>query len=206
MVRLLLRPISLALEPVRFSLLLWEAGLSGAASAVRVARELLDRVETAPPTDAGESVRAARRRAGNGGPPEPEVVTPEAEVEAAAPGARGPEPEVVEPEPEAGELQPEAVGPEPEAVEPESAMVEPEHVDEEPVLVAETAEAGAEDGAGAEVRVEEPWEGYDAMTAADIRRRLGDASGETVATVKLYEAAGKGRASILETADRRMRS
>src|SRR5688500_42047 len=34
---------------------------------------------------------------------------------------------------------------------------EPAHVSEEPTVVAETAEPGAEGGAGAEVRVDEPW-------------------------------------------------
>ena len=52
----------------------------------------------------------------------------------------------------------------------------PDHVDEEAVLVAEVAEEGAEDGAGAELHVEAPWDGYDEMTAADIRDRLAAAS------------------------------
>ena len=34
----------------------------------------------------------------------------------------------------------------------------PDHVDEDAVLVAESAEEGAEDGAGAELTVEAPWE------------------------------------------------
>ncbi len=94
---------------------------------------------------------------------------------------------------------------EPEAIaEPPVAVEEPAHVSEEPELVAETAETGAEDGAGAEVDVEEPWTGYDEMTAADIEDRLLAEGPEAAAAVSLYEASHKGRASILEAASRSM--
>ena len=44
--------------------------------------------------------------------------------------------------------------------EPERPVVqEPVHVSEEPELVREEAEPGAEDGAGAQLRVAEPWNG-----------------------------------------------
>jgi hypothetical protein len=85
------------------------------------------------------------------------------------------------------------------------APVEPPHVSEEPVLVAEVAEQGAEEGAGAEVQVAEPWPGYERMTAADIKDRLRVESTEVAAAVSLYEAMGKGRSSVLEAAARRMR-
>jgi hypothetical protein len=91
----------------------------------------------------------------------------------------------------------------PPAAEPPPAD-EPVHVSEEPELVAETAETGAEDGAGAEVAVDEPWTGYDEMTAADIEDRLLTEGPETAAAVRLYEASHKGRASILEAASRTM--
>jgi hypothetical protein len=83
---------------------------------------------------------------------------------------------------------------------------EPEHVSEEPELVAEVAEEGAEDGAGAEVTIEEPWPGYDGMTAADIKDRLVAEPPEVAAAVKLYEASKKGRASVLEASSRGMRA
>jgi hypothetical protein len=73
-------------------------------------------------------------------------------------------------------------------------------VSEEPVLVAEVAEAGAEEGAGAEVHVEEPWPGYDRMTAAEIRTRLRSAPEAVTALVTLYEASHKGRTSVLQAA------
>jgi hypothetical protein len=90
-----------------------------------------------------------------------------------------------------------------EPAEPPAAS-EPTHVGEESELIAEAAESGAEYGAGAEVAVDEPWPGYDEMTAADIEDRLLTEGPETVAAVSLYEASHKGRASILEAASRTM--
>jgi hypothetical protein len=80
----------------------------------------------------------------------------------------------------------------------------PAHVGEEPELVAEAAETGAEEGAGAEIEVDEPWPGYDEMTAQDIEERLQVEGPEAAAAVSLYEASRKGRASILEAASRTM--
>ena len=80
---------------------------------------------------------------------------------------------------------------------------EPVHVSEEPELVAEVADRGAEEGAGAEVHVDEPWDGYDRMTAAAIKGRLRMEGPAVAGTVRLYEAAHKGRSSVLEEAGRR---
>jgi hypothetical protein len=96
-----------------------------------------------------------------------------------------------------------AAPPAAEPTEPPTAD-EPVHVGEESELVAEAAETGAEDGAGAEVGVDEPWPGYDEMTAADIEDRLLTEGPEAAAAVSLYEASHKGRASILEAASRTM--
>lgn len=82
----------------------------------------------------------------------------------------------------------------------------PDHVDEEPVLVAEVAEEGAEDGAGPELRVDAPWDGYDQMTAADIRDRLAVGSAAEAAAVELYETTRKNRRSVLEAAERALRA
>ena len=68
---------------------------------------------------------------------------------------------------------------EPQPVPP---IEEPTHVSEEPTLVEELAEPGAEDGAGAELHIREPWEGYRHMTAREVTARLRGAS-----------AAGTGR-------------
>jgi hypothetical protein len=82
----------------------------------------------------------------------------------------------------------------------------PDHVDEEPVLVAEVAEEGAADGAGAELHVESPWEGYDQMTAADVCDRLALATPAEAAAVELYEASGRNRRAVLDAADSALRS
>jgi|SRR5215212_2363445 len=81
---------------------------------------------------------------------------------------------------------------------------EPAHVSEEPELVAEVAERGAEEGAGAELHVDEPWPGYAGMTAAEIRDRLRAGGPAAAAAVRLYEAANKGRSSVLEAAGRQI--
>lgn len=82
----------------------------------------------------------------------------------------------------------------------------PAHVSEEPELVAEFAEEGAEEEAGAEIEIEEPWDGYDRMRSAEIQQRLEYASDEVAAVVRLYEAAGKNRQTVLRAADHRLRS
>jgi hypothetical protein len=81
----------------------------------------------------------------------------------------------------------------------------PDHVDEEVVLVAEAAEEGAEDGAGPELHVDAPWDGYDRMTAADIRDRLSAATPAEAAAVELYETTHKSRSSVLDAAGRALR-
>jgi hypothetical protein len=203
--------LSLAQEPLRLMLVIVEKGLSGAASVARIAREILEEPAQAADTR-GRPYRPPRLEGANGGPPTPGVsVEPEIDVVAPEPGERGPEPDPVEPvEPEAvepgGSQPPPAVVAEPAAPGPSASAAEPDHLDERPVVAAEVAEAGAEEGAGAQVDVDQPWEGYGGMTAVEIRARLGDADPEAAAVVKLYEAAHKGRSSVIEAADRRMRS
>jgi len=82
---------------------------------------------------------------------------------------------------------------------------EPAHVSESLELVAEVAEPGAEDGAGAQVRIAEPWEGYRRMAAADIIGHLASASREELATVELYELAGRRRKSVVAAAQRALK-
>lgn len=78
------------------------------------------------------------------------------------------------------------------------------HVSEEPVQVAEFAEPGAEDGAGAELEFQEPWEGYSQQDARTILRRLGPAGSEALAAVDLYERTHRKRRSVLAAAERRL--
>lgn len=81
-------------------------------------------------------------------------------------------------------------------------LPEPAHVSEEPTLVEEVAEPGAEDGAGAEVRVAEPWDGYREMAADDVIDRISGASSATLAAVELFELSHRSRKTVL-TAVRR---
>jgi hypothetical protein len=85
------------------------------------------------------------------------------------------------------------VRPEPE-IEPEAESDPEDYRREE-----HEAEFGTE--GGAEVRVEEPWEGYDRMNADEIVRRLRGADGAKLAIVRLYEANHRNRATVLRAAD-----
>jgi hypothetical protein len=118
--------------------------------------------------------------------------------------ASEPEPAVVasEPEPVVATSEPDpapvASEPEPEPLDAESA-----HLDTEPELVAEFAEPGAEDGAGAEIRVEEPWRGYRKMRVAEVRERVAVANAAELAVLQLYEAGHRNRRSVLDAVERR---
>jgi hypothetical protein len=177
-VGLLTGVLSLAREPVRLTLRVWELGLSGAASAARLGLELLDlersTAEPYPPPPP--------RSRGNGGPPDVvdvADVAPGAQAEAAAAPADSP-PAV-----------------------PDELI--PDHVDEEVVLVAEVAEEGAEEGAGPEVHIDQPWEGYDRMAAVEVCDRLTAATAELAAAVELYESTHRSRRSVLDAAERALR-
>ncbi|MFZ0043151.1 MAG: hypothetical protein WAK93_17720, partial [Solirubrobacteraceae bacterium] len=84
----------------------------------------------------------------------------------------------------------------------ELEATEPAHVSEEPVLVEEVAEPGAEDGAGAQITVEEPWEGYRLMNAGAIIDRLSGADPAELGAVELYELAHRKRQTVIEAAQR----
>lgn len=124
------------------------------------------------------------------------------------PAEAAPEPFSFEPEPaapRAAEAQPEppvplSVAPEPQpALEPEP----PAHIDTEPELVAEFSEPGAEEGAGAELHVAEPWAGYRRMRVSDIRDRIVAAGPEELAVTQLYEATHRKRRSVLDAVEKR---
>jgi hypothetical protein len=183
-VGLLTAPLSLARAPLRLTLRAWELGLSTAAEAARIGFEQYG----TPGHPAASSHPAQPDFAGNGGPPEP----------AAGSTATAPPPDDfldVEPPPSTSVDAPPPV--------PDELI--PDHVDEEVVLVAEVAEDGAEDGAGPELHVVAPWEGYASMTAADIRDRLAAATPAEAAAVELYEATHKSRKSVMEAAERALR-
>jgi hypothetical protein len=136
-------------------------------------------------------------------PPAPEQHTPEQSApEPPAPESSAPEP----PAPAPPASAPPAPAPRtPEPPSPPPVADEPVHVSEEPELVEEFAEPGAEDGAGAEVRVDEPWDGYAELTARDITARLSDASEAELAAVQLYESTHKQRETVLSAVVRELR-
>jgi hypothetical protein len=79
-------------------------------------------------------------------------------------------------------------------------------VSEEPELVEEIAEPGAEDGAGAELHIREPWEGYRDMSAREIGARLAGATAAELAAVELYERSNRARQTILAAVARQLRN
>lgn len=88
---------------------------------------------------------------------------------------------------------------EPELVE------EPVHVSEEPVLVEELAEPGAEQGAGPEVHVDPPWDGYERMNAKQVIDRLAAADPAALAAVQLYEGTNRRRQTVMNAVRRELR-
>src|ERR1700733_9086444 len=81
----------------------------------------------------------------------------------------------------------------------------PVHVSEEPELVREVAEPGAEDGAGATIRVAEPWNGYRRMNAKDVVERARSANQAELAAVRLYEPRHRSRQTVLAAIDRQLK-
>jgi hypothetical protein len=82
---------------------------------------------------------------------------------------------------------------------------EPVHISEEPVLIREEAEPGAEDGAGAQLTVAEPWNGYARMNAREVIARAQQADAAELAAVRLYESRHRSRQTVLATVDRRLK-
>jgi hypothetical protein len=83
---------------------------------------------------------------------------------------------------------------------------EPAHVSEEPELVREEAEIGAEDGAGASITINPPWEGYDRLGARDVIARLSGADAAVLAAVQLYESSNRSRQTVLVAVQRQLKA
>jgi ferritin-like metal-binding protein YciE len=54
------------------------------------------------------------------------------------------------------------------------------------------------------LRGDEPWPGYDDLSAADVQAALGEADDDRAKTVRSYERAHKGRAGVLKAAEREL--
>lgn len=167
--------LSLAREPVRLTLRVWEFGLTSAASAAKLGLELLDQERSDPFATAERHSPPPPTEGVNGRAKRPVDVAPPAPTSADSPPAV-----------------------------PDELI--PDHVDEQVVLVAEVAEEGAEDGVGPELHVDEPWDAYDEMTAPEIRDRLAAADPALAAAVNLYETTHKSRRTVLEAAERALKS
>jgi hypothetical protein len=156
-----------------------------------------------PPPEAGPY----REPVPQAGPREPEPPAPHREPEPPAP-PRNPEPRPphLEPEPP---RPPEARSPPPPLDPPGPTVTSnvpggPAHVSEERTLVQEFAELGAEDGAGAELHVQEPWRGYREMNAKQVIARLVEAGPAELAAVQLYESRHRSRQKILTAVGRQL--
>jgi hypothetical protein len=196
--RLLTLPVTIARVPI-------ELGLGAAKGAVKLAQGLVGGGEETveEPRPAPATRRRPARRSTNGSSRTASARSSRSR-KGAPRRAAAPAPAATPPSPPApaGAVSDSigAVGEAAKRAEP----AEPANVSEEPELVAESAERGAEEGAGAEVAIDEPWPGYDEMQAADIQDRLVTETAETAAAVSLYEASRKGRADVLEAASRSM--
>jgi hypothetical protein len=82
----------------------------------------------------------------------------------------------------------------------------PAHVSEGRELVEEFAERGAEDGAGAELHVQEPWRGYRELNAKQVIARLVAADPAELAAVQLYESRHRSRQKILTAVGRQLQN
>jgi hypothetical protein len=130
------------------------------------------------------------------------IVSPPPPPEA-APAAAPARPRVV---PEAIPTAPSATQTTPAPEPPSVPEIAPVHVSEGLQFVEAFAEPGAEEGAGAQVHVKEPWRGYSQMTADEVIVRLADASPEELAAVALYEGVHRRRKTVLTQARRLLRS
>lgn len=126
-----------------------------------------------------------RRRRGNqrGGPEQPTAATATTQSLAGSAGAAAP------------------AAPAPARGAPVDSA--PEHVDRDAVVVAESADPGA-DGVGPQIHVDEPWDGYDELDAQQVADQLADASAGMLAVVRLYESTHRDRAAVIDEIDRRL--
>jgi hypothetical protein len=168
-------------EAARLALSLTERVLVGAGRAIG----LVDQ-------DGAKAPEAERR---------PQPPTPEREPQ---PPASEPEPQRPTPTPPAPVAEQVAVDYEAEPPTPLDLTEElAKSIDDQPELVEELADPGAEDGAGATVEIDQPWEGYSKMKADAVIARLREASAAELAMVELYEGAHKRRQTVLAAAARR---
>jgi hypothetical protein len=84
------------------------------------------------------------------------------------------------------------------------APVHLEDEDEDEVVEA-VAEPGAEDGAGAQIHVAEPWEGYGQLKAADVVDHLEGRDKAELAAIELYELSHRQRQTVIDAVKKELR-
>lgn len=170
----------------------------GARRGGQAATQPRDEAEREPPTAPDPSAAPRPSRPAPPARPRRPAPPPRPDDEGGSAPHLAPAPETVPAEdlataePTASPLPPELTG-------------EETHVSAEPELAMESAEPGAEDGAGASVTVLEPWEGYGRMAARQVIDRLAAATTEELAAVQLYEGTHRNRRSVLEAVHRQLR-
>lgn len=188
--------------PLRVGVRATRLGVRVTAQAAGVAFGITRRLIAGSPPPASHNTAASARESSStfglgvviaSSPPHPEAAP------AAAPAPTRVAPGAIPTAPSATQAAP---APEASAA-PE---IPPVHVWEGLRFVEAFAEPGAEEGAGAEVHVKEPWIGYARMTANDVIVRLVDAGPEELAAVALYEGVHRRRKTILAQARRQLRS
>ena len=171
-----------------------DAARQGGSLALKVARRVAEPlVERRRSSDAYSPAPAAAR------PDAPEP--PLADVLRAAPPAPAPDPAPAAPSPAAASAAADPPAAAPAAAAPEA---EAAHVDREAIVVAESSDPGADEGVGAQIRIDEPWDGYDELNVKQVSAQLADAGTETLAVVRLYESANRNRRTVLDAIDKRM--
>lgn len=115
---------------------------------------------------------------------------------------------IAEVPPEMAEVEVAEVGVDaaPAGMEPEEAELATteEQRPDDRELVAEVAESGAEDGAGASLRVAPPFPGYDALRGPDVIARLRSADVAELGETELYERTHRGRRTVLDAIAREL--
>lgn len=160
---------------------------SGALSVVSVLTRDDSSARSTPATDATDREREPER--------DQREPTPTRDPRSQATGPVQPQPEA---RPPAAPIERPTAPPEP--------APQPAHVSEEPELVREEAERGAEDGAGAAVTVLAPWDGYERMSAREVIARLATSNAAELAAVSLYESRNRSRQSVLDAVQRQLKT
>jgi outer membrane biosynthesis protein TonB len=206
---------SLISLPLRFGVRTARASLQATRDLVELGLATLDivgRVLGEEPTEGGDRAETAPEPPVAPAPP-PAAPEPPAPEPPAAPAPEPPAPPpappvepVAPPEPPPAAAVPPVPAPGPtESTSIDIGLEPEEHSPDERELVEEFADPGAEDGAGASLRVEPPFEGYDALRAPDVIAHLRSADLAELGETELYERTHRGRRTVLEAITREIR-